>query len=304
MRSVSLVLVLILILKGAPAAASTSADPSAFAPPPAWAPASEGTTSGRSPETDEEPRQRRPTVLIRPRPWLPPSRPVLAPLPPLTEDEWSRWLLRARAQASRCARASVISGALAAAGLATAAKHSANPSQEDRLAGRTGKADTFLNTLGAASFIGGGLTFLGSGRCANYARTTVSALELEGRHRGFGPPVPAPLTQQEWMARAGRARTNASTGRWMTMAGATAMLLGGNAMTDHQPPDDRRGPARLGRGIGVFLAGFGSAVTGSVIWAGKAREVRDLERRGPGPAVALQLTPQPKGLRARLVIGF
>lgn len=237
----------------------------------------------------------------------PPPRPVIlppAPLPPLTEAEWSRWLLRADRQEQHCGRITFISGMVAAAGLSLMVQRDPTPSPEALAAGRTGKLETFTFALGAASLAGGGMTFLTASRCASQAHALVQQLEREGQRRGFGPPRPEPLSEREWIVRLTNARGQASFARQVVIGGSVVMLAGAYAMDRYQPPPDQRGLARLGPGVAVFFIGLGATVGGTVAWAHGAADVRALESQGPPPKVTWRIVPKRSGIAARVVVAF
>jgi len=244
-----------------------------------------------------------PPVTLPPSPYPPQLRLAPAP-PPLNEAEWGRWLLRSREQGSRCNKIAAITGGLAAVGLAAALKNPLNPSPEDLAHGRTGKRETFAHTVGAITALGGGLGFMTSARCSDYSRQIVRELELEGRRRGFGTPVPAAMTSRDWVARIAMARAQASSGKWMTMGGTAAMLAAGAAIRDYQPRPDQRGAARLGPGFVVFMIGFGSTIAGTTMWAWNAADVRSLERRQPPPGTTVSIAPTAGGFRIGAVLRF
>ena len=248
-----------------------------------------------------------------PPPRYPPSYPPPGPRypgpvavsEPLTEDEWSRWMLRAQDQVSECRRNAVIGFGFAAAGFALAASNEHNPSPAELAAGRTEKMETFASTVGVVSMLGGGVALMSGGRCATYNRSLVEQLEREGRHRGFGPPVPEQLSRSEWLQRLAQARGNASLGKWMAFSGGMAMAAGGAAMAQYHPRPDQRGAvARLGPGIVLFTIGYGVAIGGTVLWSNETRRADALAARPPKSAVSLRIAPRGRGVQARLLIGF
>lgn len=232
----------------------------------------------------------------------PPFRP--APPVPLTEDEWGRWLLRSREQVTGCRKSLAASTIVTSVGLAAALNNEPNPSPADLAMGRTGKRETFAYVVGVATFVGGGLGFMTSARCASYAAQTVRQLELEGRRRGFAPPTPPALTTREWVSRIANAEATRSAGKWMAMGGSAVMLAAGSAIRNYHPRPDQRNIARLGPGITIFLLGYGVTAAGTALWASGAADVRSLNRRQPPPGTTVSITPRARGIRIGTVLRF
>ena len=280
-------IVALLVLTGVPAAA--------------WAQSAAAAADGqwpRYPPAGGPPTQCPPHTPPYPGPYRP------GPPAPLTEAEWSRWLLRSREQASRCRKVTAFSGVLAAAGVAAAINNPATPSPQQIAEGVTGKRETFAHVIGVTTVLGGSLAFLSSARCSAYSEQAVRELEIEGRRRGFGLPRPEELTSREWVARVANARADAAVGKWMTMTGSAAMLAAGAAIRNYPPRPDQRGAARLGPGIGIFLIGYGATVVGASIWTANAAEARGLERRQPPPGTTVSIAPTAGGFRIGTVLRF
>lgn len=243
-----------------------------------------------------------PPVTFPPSPYPPPYR--TGPPAPLSEAEWSRWLLRSREQASRCRKIAAFSGVMAAAGVAATINNERTPSPQQIASGITGKRETFAHVVGLSTLLGGSLAFLSSARCSSYSEQAVRELELEGRRRGFGLPRQEELTSREWVARVANARADATVGKWATITGSAAMLAAGAAIRNYQPRPDQRGAARLGPGITVFLIGYGATAVGAAIWTANAAEARALERRQPPPGTIVSIAPAPGGFRIGTVLRF
>ena len=174
-----------------------------------------------------------------------------------------------------------IGGALSAAGLAAAAQ-AHYPTSAEIAAGQSGKMGAFVQTWGVASFLGGGVAFLGGAQCMTYNDRVVQGLEEEGRRRGFGPPQPPVVGEREWLQRKAFLEGNADFGRYITIAGSVLMGAGGLLMEQYDAPPDRSSASRLGPGIGVFLIGYATTIAGVALWSSSTRDAQQARRPAAG----------------------
>jgi hypothetical protein len=228
---------------------------------------------------------------------------MVQPTGPLTQQDWSAWLLRSRDQLATCRRRMFIGGAVSGVGLATASQVH-YPSGIEIAAGHAGKMDAFLQTLGVASFLGGGAVFLAGAQCTTYNERVVQGLEEEGRRRGFGSPQPASMGEREWLQRKAFLEGNAAFGRYIAIAGSLLMGAGGLMMQQYVAPLDGSGARVLGPGMAVFLIGYGTTIAGVALWRSNTRDAHKLDARPPAKTVAVQMIPRGRGMQGRVVIVF